>query len=275
MDKNKGLVAFTAADKNNLGYAFKLVASFKYFHPDVDIVLFTDEKNPDNLPKNCIVKDISGHMEREGKNLFYKQKPYFANWLMNEGYTEVLGLDSDQIILGNIDYILHNEKKFDVGGVLNFNPFDLRAYGPITIQPVHYATEYLNCGLVMMRSHKFVKHWLKLCNGPFFNRVQYREQDLFNIMCYFGEYDVFNFDDYNTYKNYAAWHGLLGSSETLNTVLKGKDIIIPKNDVTGYPSVDIMFKVWHAAGGQAAFDKLNYRVKFPPEVVERINEILE
>lgn len=250
-------IAFTVADANNMKYAEKLKKSLAYFHPDLELRVF----GPEELAKI------------DDKDIFYKQKPYFANILFNEGYDEVLGLDADMLILGDISYLF--DISADVGVVLNFNPLDFKTYGPITVNPIHYATEYFNCGLVMMKSHKLVKHWLKLCNGPMFPRLTYREQDLLNLILYFGEYEWECYDDFTSVTAHApAWHGLLASSETMRAELRGKDIVVPMNKENGYPSQDILFKVWHPAGGQGNHDKLNYHTKFQEPVIQRINEIL-
>jgi len=264
----KKTVMFSCADINNVKYGVKLVKSFKYFHPNIPVVFFTDETNPDLQPKDCEIRPLPAE-----KDIFYKQKPFFANILFNEGYEAVLGADADQLVLGNLDYIFNHEE-YDIGTVLNFNPLDFRTYGEITFKPIHMATEYYNAGLVMMRSHKLVKHWLRLCNGKFFARLPYREQDLLNIIAHFGEYDVFCFDDANPQENYYAWHGLLATHSGLKMIVKDKDIILPKSD-DGYPSTEVKVKVYHSAGGQTPEDKLNYRIFMSEEVISRISEILK
>ena len=253
----KGTIAFTVADANNMKYADKLVKSFKYFHPDIPIRVFGD----------------SEIRKTKDKDIFYKQKPYFANILFNEGFEACLGLDADQIILGKLDYIFDN-KDYDVGTVLNFNPLDFRTYGAITINGVHAPTEYYNAGLVMMRSHKFVKHWLNLCNSKYFSRFTYKEQDLLNIMCHFGEYVVRCFDDADDFAHYYSWHGLLASREALKMQIVNDEVYLAAQP-DGYPSRDIIVKVYHAAMGQTTFDKLNYRLIFNEEVIAYIDKILK
>lgn len=255
--ENKDIIAFTVFDKNNAKYAKILEKSFHHFHPDIPLRMFND----------------SEVRKAKDPQIFYKQKPYFADKLFREGYKAVLGLDSDQIILGNLDAIVKS-KGYDVGTVLNFNTLDAKTYGPISVNGVHYATEYFNCGLVMMRSHKFVKHWLRLCQSKYFERFPYKEQDLMNILLHFGEYSYFCFDDADEYNKYYAWHGLLGARETLRMIMVGNDVVIPKNE-KGFPSRDIVYKVYHAAGGQANEDKLNYRLKFNEDVVSYIDKILK
>ena len=265
----KKTVAFTACDINNLKYAKLLIKSFQYFHPEIDFVLFTNDKS--EKLEGVRRLDISGDIAMQ-KDLFYKQKPYFADKLFKEGYEAVLGLDSDMLVLGKLDYIFKHED-YDIGSVLNFNPLDFRTYGPITFSPIHYATEYQNAGLVMMRNHKLVQHWLKLCNDKFFARMPYKEQDLMNIIIHFGEYTHKCFDDADPLENYYAWHGLLATHSGLKMKMVGDDVILPKSE-DGYPSQDIKVKVWHPASGQQAHNKMNYRIAFSPDVIDRINVIL-
>lgn len=274
-DMDKSIIFGTACDEKNFGYAVKLVKSFRHFHPEIPIVVYTTMptlKAHKALPPKTRVVDISKEVAKD-ELLFYKQKPYFADKLFREGYSAVLLGDADQIILGNLDYIL-NSKGYDVGTVLNFNPLDFRVYGPITVQGVHYATEYYNAGLVMMRSHAFVKHWLKLCNSKYFARFTYREQDLLNVLAHFCNYQVKCFDDADDYENYYAWHGLLASRETLKMQMVNGEVYLPASG-DGYPSRDVIIKVFHPAGGQTTTDKLNYRTAFNEDVIEYIDNILK
>lgn len=250
------IIAFTVYDKKNAAYAEKLQKSFHHFHPDIPLRMFNDTeirkaKDPD---------------------IFYKQKPYFADKLFREGYDVVLGLDADMIVLGKLDY-LFDTKGYDVGTVLNYNPVDFKIMGPITVQGVHF-TEYYNAGLVLMRNHAFVKQWLRLCQSKYFARFQFREQDLLNILAHFGTFQVKCFDDADPHINHYAWHGVLGAHETSKTVMENGEVVI-KASKDGFPTHDIQFKVWHPAGGQTEYDKLNYRTAFPEEVVEHINNILK
>ena len=61
------IAAFTACDEANLSYAKKLITSFKYFHPDIDFVLFTSAKK--DLPKGVKVTDITKHIQKISRYL--------------------------------------------------------------------------------------------------------------------------------------------------------------------------------------------------------------
>jgi len=270
----KPVLIFTCADKNNFQYTILMVNSLTKFHKpgDVDIVVFTDEDSKEQLaklPKGVEVRDLKPYYERYGHpGFYYRQKPTIAEEYIRD-YELVLGLDSDQIITGSLDYIL-NTKDYDIGTVMNWNRTDVQTYGPVQgwgIGPV----EYFNCGLVAMRSEKFVHHWNVLCDTPQYERLQYREQDLLNILCYYGNYDVRCFDHGDGIANYNAWHGLVAKGELLTAIVKDGEIIVPKGEGEHpFPIRDMTVKVIHAAGGNIA-NKMNYHTWTNDEVAQRLD----
>ena len=178
------IIAFTIADKNNEKYAQMLVNSFKKFHPDIKIKVYGDD---------FIQKQL-----KFDNSFFYKATPLIASKLLKE-YDLVIKLDADQIITGDLSALFAGD--YDLGVVYNGNPTDVKVYGNISIQGVD-VREYFNCGLVAMTNKKLVNHWLNLCNSKYFNRFQYREQDLMNVIAHFGEYSIKCFDDSG------SWYGL-------------------------------------------------------------------
>lgn len=251
--KQKDIVFFTVADDKNLEY-FKIFAkTLHHFHPDIPLVLFDQ-------------KDCEATNDPE---IYYKQKPFFANRLFNKGYKTVIGFDSDQIVLGNLDYIINAD--YDVGTVLNINRVDPGIYGYINIATIA-PNEYFNCGLVALKSHDFVKHWLNMCYSPHYNRTRFKEQDLLNLLCHYGNYLVRCFDMYDVNSDYKAWHGLVAKGEMKRTLIKDGEVILPKGD-DKYPDSDIKIKVYHAGGGNA-LNKLDYKKIFSRKVAEYIDKIL-
>lgn len=242
------IICFTVADQANMSYAKMMVNSFHKFHPDIEVKIYNEVDVGD--PIN-----------------YYRQKAMFAKELITD-YDLVLGLDSDQIITGNLDYIFNQE--YDVGCVYNFNRVDAVKFGAIKTLDI-LPQEYLNCGLVAMRSEKFVNHWWRLCNSYHFGNYQYREQDLMNIMVYYGDYDVCIFDKPNMVEKYHAWHGLASKGEWNKIILKGDDLILPANDK--YPECDKEIKVIHFAGGKGEV-KMNYKVYFNEEVIKRLDYLV-
>lgn len=253
----KKIVAFTiAGDEKNLEYAHMLEKSFKHFHPDIPFIIYGKEeldKNPDPMK-------------------FYRATPYFARELIKE-YEIVLKLDADQLILGSLDYIFTH--RYDIGSVLNINRVDPPRFGTVQVQGIA-PQEYINCGLVAMQSKAFVDHWWALCNSPFFNRFQFREQDLLNYMFYFGGYRSMVFDHYNPIENYSAWHGVVAKGETVRSKLaerKDEKHIVIDPDEHGYPDKRVIVKALHWAGGPLE-KKMDYQKQFPEEVIEYIDTIL-
>lgn len=252
-----------AGNDENMQYARMMVNSLRKFHPDSEIRIFD-------------AKDIEerGGMEQN----YYKLTPLIARELITE-YKTVVRLDADQIILGDLNYILH--MPYDIGTVLNYNRVDPQKFGLIGLlsnAPVNGTqrwliepTEYYNCGFVAMRSQDFVEHWWDMCNSKFYDRLQYREQDLLNYLCVFGGYNVLCFDHYNLKDKYYAWHGLISKGEWHRAELRGDDIVLPKAD--NYPVEDTVLKCIHwAAGGNEK--KMNYKTYFSPEVCKRIDYLV-
>ena len=145
---------YTIADNNNLPHYEKLKKSLAKFS-DIELKLF-DQKFVEefNDPK-----------------FYYRATPILAMKLFNEGYDEVCKLDADQIITGNIDDVWNGD--FDAGVVLNNPEFPINCWD---IRP------YYNNGLIVLKSKEFVLHWFKLCQSEHFDRYQFREQDLMNIL---------------------------------------------------------------------------------------------
>lgn len=249
------IVAFTiAGDPQNLKYAKILEKSFKHFHPDVPFVIYGQEQ----------LDKISDPLK------FYKGTPLFAKELIKE-YDTVLKLDCDQLILGNLDYIF-TTAEYDVGTVLNINRVDPQRYGVIQGWGI-IPQQYVNNGFVAMKSKEFVDHWWRLCNSEHFDRLQFKEQDLLNILFYYGNYKTVCFDHYDAVNNYSAWHGLVAKGETVHTIIKDGELVIPRGQ-DGYPDKEVRLKALHWAGGAGEL-KMDYQKQFPEEVIEYIDGILK
>ena len=168
------IIAFTVADKANKKHANKMIKSFHKFHPDIEVKIYNE-------------KDVGDDVN------YYKATPMFAKELIDD-YDLVIKMDADQIVTGNLDYLF--KAQYDVGTVLNFNRADHKMYGRVTVFDVP-PVMYVNCGLVAMRSKSFINHWWNLCNSYHFENLQYKEQDLLNILVHYGDYvvDCFDFPD--------------------------------------------------------------------------------
>lgn len=246
-------IAFSIADKNNLPFYQMMSKSFKRFHPDIELRLYGD-------------KEID---EYNDKNFFYRSTPIIAKNLMEEGYELILKLDADQLILGKLDVIFKGD--YDVGTVLNINRVDPPRYGLVSTYNIP-PNRYMNCGLVAMTSKRFVDNWYKLCHSPLFNTLQYREQDILNILYHYGDYKVKCFDDYDAKNNYYAWHGLVAKGEGPKMQIKDGKVVLPIGK-DKYPDRELTIKAYHWAGGGNE-PKMNYRIAFNEELISYIDWIL-
>lgn len=271
----KPVLIFTAADQNNFPYAVLMLNSLTKFHKpeEVDIMLFTNETRREalaRLPKGVEVKDVTPFLDDPA--FWYRQKPILAEQFMDD-YELVLGMDADQLVLGDLNYIF-DTKDYDVGVVVNWNRVDPQIYGFVEIMRLGIPPpEYYNAGFIAFRSKKFVHHMKVLCFAPEFNFMQYREQDVLAILTHFGNYNVRNFDAGDAPANYYAFHGLIGKGEWSRAVLQGDKIIVPRGDGdTPFPPKDAEIKVAHLGGGAGA-PKDNWGAYFSSEVMIRINEL--
>jgi hypothetical protein len=244
----KPVVAFViATDPANQGYAQMMINSLRKFH--------TEEELP------VVVVD-DAYMNRSGDpEKFFKATPMVMMDLIKE-YSKVIQINADCIITGSLDYIL-KKSDYDIGVVLNFSKLDLMEYGPIQVARIE-PQEYINNGFNVVTSEKFVRHWWALCNHPHFKRYQYREQDMLNFMCHYGEYKVRCFDEYDPEENYSAWHGLMWKGEGPKMKLIDGKIILPKSP-DDYPNRDVEIKMTHYAGGNVP--KMQYRILFNDDIV--------
>ena len=131
-------------------------------------------------------------------------------------------MDCDQIMLGRIDHIL--DRDYDIGTVLNVNRYDPTRYGMITFQGVQ-PNQYYNNGLVAIRNNengkRFLDEWNRLYHTEYFHRLQYREQDMLNVHCHYGDYRVLCFDDYDVPGGNYTWNGLVSFGEWARSEMRG------------------------------------------------------
>jgi len=245
-------IAYTIADKANKPHADKMITSFHKFHPDIEVIVYNE-------------KDIGNQVN------YYRSTPLFAKELIKK-YNLVLKLDADQIITGSLDYLFSEE--YDVATVMNFNRVDPPKYGQVGVFDIA-PPMYMNCGLVAMRSKKFIDHWWDLCNSFHFENLQYKEQDLLNILVYYGDYVVECLDYPNKVKDYHAWHGLVSKGEYNRMIMRDGKLILPKAK-DRYPEEDKEIKVLHAAGG-GGDKKIGdcYRLYFNEEVIAYIDGLIK
>ena len=250
MSKKK-ICIFVPADKNNEQFFQYFKNSLRKFHNEEELPLFRyDNPNPAD------------------SSFWYRATPIIAKDLIKE-FEIIIKADADQIITGSLSHIWEGE--FDVAVVQNSNPRDWQSHLQATGQLLSLLTidplEYVNNGLVVMKSEKFINHWNRLCNSKLFNNFPFAEQGLLNILVHFGDYNV-KFLDYSN-----KWHGLISKGFYPQVVLKENKLFLLKNEE--WPKdEDKEIVCLHWAGGNDP-DKGNYRIRFQPEVVKYLDNLIK
>lgn len=270
LKQKKPVAIYCIADKNNLSYAKTMIKSLRYFHKDWPVILITDETEKDNIPEKVIVKDLKPYLADQA--FFYRATPILAESLLDE-YELVIKIDADSLILGDLSILLET-KDFDVATVINWNRFDEKYY-PLVSGWGIFPAEYFNCGFVAIRSKQFAHDWRMVCYTPQFDRLQFREQDLLNALCYFGNYNVRNLDLGDKRLDLNSWWGIIGKGEWNRSIVRDGKIIVPKGlGDTPFPPTDMEIKVAHLGGGNGA-SKDNWGAFFSDAAMKRIQEILQ
>lgn len=272
----KPVCFFTAATANHLQYAIPFWKSLTKFHSpkDIDMILYTNETRPEELsklPEGIKIVDLSPYLDDE--QFFFRQKPVLMEPLLDE-YELVVGFDNDQLVLGDLMPIIET-KDYDVGTVVNWNRFDEK-YFPVVeimrigIQPI----QYYNCGLVALRSKQFAHNWLVDCYSQEFNYMQYREQDILNILCHFGNYNVRCFDMPNGPEDKVSWYGILSKGELSRVLVEDDRAIVKKGEgPQAFPPTDVQLRVIHWGGGNSG-GKCNWASLCSEALMNRIQELI-
>lgn len=246
--KKKPVIAFSVADENNIKYFKMMEASLRKFH------------SKEELPLVLIGGDQLKQVIQQDPAFYYRATPIVAKDLI-PSYETVIKLDADQVITGDLSHLW--KEKFDIGVVNNSNPRETKAY-PVTVWNIH-PLSYVNAGLVVMKSEEFVDHWWQLCMSPHFDFYQMREQDLLNILVFYGNYKV-NFLDA---KN--MWHGLISKGYWPDIKLKKGKLVLPKDKEWPLDG-DKEIKLIHWAGGNQP-GKMNFNLHFKDKVAKHLRKL--
>jgi len=160
--KKKGKVVFFTFVSDNYYYpvgTFKMVNSFKRFHPDIELIVFR--------------QDIIDKVFKEKGVNFYNAKPTFAK-LLAPLYDLVVNIDADSVCLGRLDEVL--KQNYEVGSVMNLNDYENR-----TIENIDEEM-FLNAGLIASRNKDFWDIWEKKNKKA----MDYtcKENDIMNLLIY-------------------------------------------------------------------------------------------
>jgi hypothetical protein len=243
--KKKPICAFTVAygRAENLMYAGMMVNSIKKFHHNIPVIVFSDE----DVEK---IKD---------PNKTFRMYATFGKELSKE-YEAVIQIDSDSIITGSLNHIF-DDHKTQLASPCNNNLIDPR----LVIHDIPDQV-YVNAGLVYARGERFWNWWDELNHRIYFQHYRFGEQDTLNLIFHYGDLKskLMDFDYGNN------WHGLIHKGQWHKFILRGKDIVLPKED--GVCDADKTIKVIHWAGGPVP--KMNFHTYFREDVVKRLQELI-
>ena len=187
-----------------------------------------------------------------------------------ENYDCVVRLDADQVIMGNLNHV--TEGDFDVAVVQNSSPRDWTNHFLMTGQRLAVydvdPLDYVNCGFVVVKSKRFVKHWFGLSNSPYFEQYPFREQDILNLLVNYFPYKVKYLDRQPDNR----WHGLIAKGYTPTAKLENGKVVIPKDGE--WVKEDKHLVCYHYAGGESVA-KGKYRLLFPDDVSDHIANLIK
>ena len=237
-------------DQVNQEYARKMVNSFKKFHPEEKILLLT-------------LKDMK-EMGATQYDLNHRMMAFTTNVLMKE-YDTVVNVDADQIITGDLSHTFEGE--FDVAMPYNANPTEILYMGndPVAVWDIE-PMKYLNTAYRVFKSKKMVKHLVKLCYSSFFEKYNYRDQDMINIIANYFPYNVKRLDEGN------RWHGLISKRFWQYIEKRGDKLVLPKNN-TWPTDEDKIIKIIHWGGGEGV-KKLDVDIRFTKEVASYLKQLM-
>ena len=217
--------------------AFKMVNSFKGFHPDIDLVVFRQDVIDATFEKN------------EGIN-FYNAKPVFAK-ILAPHYDLVVNIDADSVVLGRLDAILSQD--YEIGSVMNLNDYENMAIENVTEEM------FLNAGLVASRNPKFWDIWDKENRERDVMKYTCKENDILNLVWYNNvEVRKMNQKIFDKDKDY---YGCKSLNREPEFKMKDKKVMCRGEQV---------FIYHHAKGGK--MPKLQYELMgFPQDVVSYMN----
>ncbi len=232
--------------------ASKLVASAKYFHPEIPFYVFG-------------TKEIEELFKIHPNVNWNTLQPFTTIHGLNE-FDMVVHFDADSMIVGKLDELLDEDNyAYDVIGVRNNNDYNQAGKdNPIT-QDFISIQNYLNAGLVACTSKEFLKTWCEF-NIEFGNSQPFQEQSVLNYLCDRPNTLVKILDPMYSNVHYGI-SGLFGTETHWDSwreisLNENKELILRNKTV----------KVLHHAGGHNQ-NKLDFNM-FSQEVKERLNEII-
>lgn len=225
--------------------ARKLIASAKYFHPNIPFIHYGDKEiNPLSISYGLL-------------------HPFMIDRAMKEGYDAIIYMDSDSMVVGPLnELLLAIEQDYHIIGVRNNNDYDKAGMDEPIVQQGAGVEQYLNAGLLAVkRNTNFLETWMdwNLLHGE---SCAFKEQTILNILA--RKYKTLIIDPKDS-KVYYGVSGLYGEvthwDSWMDIKVDGKDLVLNKK----------LVKIIHQAGGTRN-DKMGFYM-FNNETRKRLIEI--
>jgi len=232
--------------------ASKLVASAKYFHPEIPFYVFG-------------TKEIEELFKIHPNVNWNTLQPFTTIHGLNE-FDMVVHFDADSMIVGKLDELLDEDNlKYDVIGVRNNNDYNQAGKDGAITQESIPIQKYLNAGLVGCTNKIFLKQWCDW-NIRLANNLPFQEQSMLNDLVFNSPHKLKILDPKESNVHYGI-SGLFGTETHWDSWLEislneNKELILRNKTV----------KVLHHAGGHQK-NKLDFNM-FSKEVGERLYEII-
>jgi len=169
----------------------KLVASAKYFHPEIPMVVLGTQHMEDlQIPL--------GQMHPVAI------KAVMEHW----GYSTVIYIDADSIICGKLTELFDAIEAgiYEFIGVRNNNDFDKAGCEAPIAQYGAPIPQYLNAGLVATGEPYFIKDWIR-ANKEYANIVPFQEQSVLNNIAENYNYRILDPKESNVYYGVSGLYG--------------------------------------------------------------------
>jgi len=232
--------------------AKQLERSWKYFHPDIPVVVYDDIYSY-KMTKECGIS--------WGGPVILKP--------LTEDYELVIHLDADSIVTSRCEEILSGD--FDVASAKCNNHLGMAG----AVNPGYFYKDisidnYINVGVWAINGEKgreFLNEWIELNKQPESSSIPFSDNGTFNIIFYNGKYKVKILDEDSNPYYYgvsSAW-GYNG-----NHWQSWRQIRLEKNQLYLRHK---LIRLLHKAGAGSPDNRFNFDDLFSPEVSKWIKRI--
>ena len=235
---------------------FKMISSFKHYHPDIPLYILTE--NEINKEAQTVVPMSMAYLN-----------PLMTRTIADD-YDLVVHIDSDVIVTDRLDEILEGD--YDVAVARNNADQKTAGCGPAYhLDGKVDVFQYANAGIVASTKKEFWDDWVAL-NQKNFNKYGMHEQDNLNILLASGKYKVKWLDppEKPLYYNIASAYGDPKWGGHPEKHWESWERIELKDEKLWLDGK--LIKLLHYAGGNTP-DKFNFTKHFSDEVTDHLKAI--